>query len=147
MSTPADDTALARTRIRVRYPETDRMGVAYHANYLVWFEIGRTEWLRERGAHYGRLEEQDDVFLPVVELGVRYRSPAAYDDELELETRLEQVGGSRVRFSYRLLSAADGRELATGFTVHATVDGSTRLRRLPAELRQRLLSALGTARG
>lgn len=147
MSTAADDAALSRCRIRVRYPETDRMGVAYHANYLVWFEIGRTEWLRERGTHYGRLEEREQVFLPVVEVGVRYRSPAAYDDELELETRLTQVGGSRLRFSYRLLHVADGRELATGFTVHATVDGSTRPRRLPAELRQRLLSALGTAHG
>lgn len=121
------------------------MGVAYHAHYLVWFEIGRTEWLRARGARYRDLEERHGAFLPVIEIGVRYRTPAGYDDDLELETRLEKVGGSRVRFGYRLQRAADGVELATGFSEHATVDDSRRPRRMPAVLRQRLLQAL--ARG
>jgi len=121
------------------------MGVAYHAHYLVWFEIGRTEWLRGNGTDYRRLE-QEGIFLPVVEVGVRYASPAGYDDELELETRLQEVGASRVRFGYRLVRPADGRELATGFTVHATVDSRTRPRRLPAELRQRLLAGLAAPR-
>jgi acyl-CoA thioester hydrolase len=126
------------TAVRVRYPEADRMGVAYHAHYLVWCELGRTEWMRARGCPYGELEERDGVFFPVVEAGVRYRAPARYDDELEVRTTLALLGGARVRFEYTVVRSRDGRLLATGFTEHAAVDRAGRPRRLSAELRARL---------
>ena len=127
--------------VRVRYPETDRMGVAYHAHYLVWFELGRTELMRELGYAYGELEDNEQIFFPVVEAGARYRSPARYDQVLDLTTRLSSVGGSRVRFEYRLVRRGEGSLVATGFTEHATVDADGKPRRLPRELRLRLQSA------
>ena len=126
-------------RLRVRYPETDRMGVAYHAHYLVWFELGRTEWMRERGVDYGTLEERDGIFFPVVEASVRYRRSATYDDELVVRTRLREVGASRVRFEYTLLRERDDETLATAFTQHAAVGRTGRPMRLPAGLRRTLI--------
>ncbi|MCP3978928.1 MAG: acyl-CoA thioesterase [bacterium] len=125
-------------RVRVRYPETDRMGVAWHGHYLAWFEIGRTELMRRLGCPYGELEDRDQVFFPVIEAGARYLAPARYDDELDVRTRLVHVGNVRVRFEYRLVRAEDDTTLATGFTVHAALGGERRPIRLPHELRERL---------
>jgi acyl-CoA thioester hydrolase len=125
----------------VRYPETDRMGVAYHGNYLVWFELGRTELMRELGCPYGVLEERDGIYFPVIEAGVKYLSPARYDDLLSVDSRLVSVGGVRVRFEYRLTREGEGKLLATGFTVHAAVDRKGRPLKLPRELRGRLEGA------
>jgi acyl-CoA thioester hydrolase len=130
-----------RTPFRVRYPETDRMGVVYHANYLVWFELGRTELMRQRGCAYADLEHRDGIFFPVVEVNVNYHLSARYDDELVVCTRLDHVGGASVRFDYRLLrpaAAADGPWLASGYTVHAAVGADGRPRRMPEALRARL---------
>jgi acyl-CoA thioester hydrolase len=131
-----------RVRIRVRYPETDRMGVVYHGHYLVWFEIGRTELLREMGAAYAGLEAEG-LFMPVIEAGARYRAPVRYDEEVEVETSVREVTGVCVRFSYRLFRPPEPDPVAEGFTLHAAVSTKGTARRLPVPLRQRL-SALVT---
>jgi len=124
-----------RSRIRVRYAETDQMGIAWHGNYLAWFEVARTDLLRDHGMTYRELEERD-VRLPVIEAGVRYLRPARYDDELEVLARVDQVSGVRMRFSYEVRNDASPDPLATGFTAHASVDANGRPRRLPRELRE-----------
>ena len=129
------------TAFRVRYPETDRMGVAYHANYLVWFELGRTELMRGLGCPYGTLEERDGIYFPVIEAGAKYHAAARYDDLLSVDTELASVGGVRVRFEYRLTRENETRPLATGFTVHAAVNREGQPMKLPGELRRRLEGA------
>ena len=124
--------------VRVRYPETDRMGVAYHANYLVWFELGRTELMRDLGCPYSEVEEREGIGFPLTEVGARYHAPARYDDRLEVRTRLVAVGGARVRFEYKIVRAADDKLLAAGFTEHASVGRDGRPTRLPPRLRARL---------
>ena len=126
-----------RVRVRARYPETDRMGVVHHSHYFVWFEIGRTELLRELGMPYAALEEEH-VFMPVVEAAARYRAPVRYDEEVDVETRLTEVSGVQVRFAYRLLRHPGGEPVATGFSLHAAVNEKGRPRRLPADVRERL---------
>ncbi|ANM31936.1 hypothetical protein ABI59_23780 [Acidobacteria bacterium Mor1] len=133
-----DRSPVHRTCTRVRYPETDRMGVAYHAHYLVWFELGRTEMMRAIGAPYGELEDEAGILFPVIEAGARYLRPARYDDVVAIDTTVRAVGGARVRFEYALSREADGERLATGFTEHASVGRDGRPTRLPAELRERL---------
>lgn len=126
------------TQTRVRYPETDRMGVAWHGHYLAWFELGRTEWMRAAGLPYGELEDRDGLRFPVVEIGARYRRSARYDDILEIETRLASVSGARVRFSYRVVRRGNEELLAEGFSEHAAVDRDGRPCRLPPEVRERM---------
>ena len=140
MSEAAEPACLAegRTTVRVRYPETDRMRVAYHAHYLVWFEIGRTELMRGLGFCYGELEERDGIYFPLREVGARYHAPARYDDVLDVCTELKSVGGASMRFEYRVLHREDELLLATGFSEHAAVGKDGRPRRLPDELRRRL---------
>lgn len=125
------------TRVRARYPETDRMGIVHHANHLVWFEIGRTELLRELGLPYSALED-GRLFMPVIEAGARYRHPVRYDEEVDVLTRVEEVTGVCVRFSYRLTRHPGGDLLATGFTLHAATDEKGSPRRLPEAIRTRL---------
>jgi acyl-CoA thioester hydrolase len=126
-----------RTRLRVRYPETDRMGVVHHSHHLVWFEVGRTELMREMGMPYASLEARS-IYMPVVEAGARYRAPVRYDEEVDVVTRVEEVTGVTVRFGYTLVLAAGGKVAATGFTLHAATDGRGSARRLPAEVREKL---------
>lgn len=127
-----------RTTIRVRYAETDQMGVAYYANYLVWFEVGRTDWLREAGATYRDMEREDGVALPVIEAHCEYRRPARYDDELTLATTATLLTPVRVRFDYLVHRAGDEAPLAAGHTVHAAVDAGGRPVRLPERVRRLL---------
>jgi acyl-CoA thioester hydrolase len=136
MSSPSrDETPAAESRVRVRYAETDAMGVAHHAEYLAWFEVGRTDWMRERGEgrSYRRLE-QAGWMLPVVELGARYSASAKYDDEVAIVTRLESASRARFVFEYDVLRLPDRARLATGRTVHAVVDRSGRAARMPQAL-------------
>jgi acyl-CoA thioester hydrolase len=119
---------------RVRYADTDRMGVVYYANYLVWFEIGRTEWLRQAGITYRALEESG-VVLPVVDVRCEYAQPARYDDEIEIRTRGALLSGVRVRFDYEIVRRETGAVAACGHTIHASVDVNGRPRRLPVSLR------------
>lgn len=139
MAHAAPEPALrqGRTTTRVRYPETDRMGVAHHTHYFTWFELGRTELMRELGCAYGDLEERDGVFFPVIEAAADYLASARYDDVVTITTRLVRAGGVRVRFTY-VVSRDDGAVLATGHTEHASVDGRGRPQRLPEALRRRL---------
>ncbi|MEM7248437.1 MAG: thioesterase family protein [Acidobacteriota bacterium] len=129
-----------RTVVSVRYSETDAMGVAHHASYLPWLELGRTGWIRGRGEgrSYRRLEEAG-YFLPVVELSCRYHLPARYDDELAVLTTLREASRIRFVFDYRVEHGADGGLLATARTEHAVVDGAGRPRRLPTTVHQWLL--------
>jgi len=114
------------------------MGVVYHAHYLVWFELGRTELMRSLGCDYGRLEDRDGVFFPVCEIQARYLVSARYDDRIEVWTRLAQLGRARVRFEYRLTREGDSELLTTGFSEHAAVNRTGRPIRMPADLLERL---------
>ena len=100
---------VSQTRIRVRYAETDQMGVVYYANFFIWFEIGRVELLRQLGFHYKQMEIDDDCHIPVVEANCRYKSPARYDDELLLETSVFAFRRSVIKFGYRLLRPENER--------------------------------------
>ena len=125
-----------RTRVRVRYAETDRMGVVYYANYFVWFEIGRTDWLRETGQSYRDMEAAG-VQLPVIEAQCSYLKPARYDDDLEIQTRASLLTPVRVRFDYEVLRGSD-ETLVVGHTIHAAIDLQGRPCRLPAPVRDML---------
>ena len=124
------------TRLRVRYAETDRMGVVYYANYLVWFEVARTDWLRETGWSYREMEAAG-VSLPVIEAHCQYRQPARYDDEIEISTEAKLISPVRIQFDYKV--ARDATELGSGHTVHAAVDPTGRPCRLPGRVRELLL--------
>ena len=122
-----------RTTLRVRYAETDQMGVVYYANYFVWCEIGRVEFFRQLGYDYKQMEIEDDCHLPVVEATCRYRAPARYDEEVVIETRVTALRSYVIKFGYRLLRLqAEGEQLlAEAETVHVSVDKSMRKRQLP----------------
>ena len=126
-------TATGRTTtstVRVRYAETDQMGVVYYSNYLVWFEVGRTDWLRETGWSYREMEA-DGLALPVTEAHCEYRQSAKYDDEIDVRTRASKASGVRIQFEYEVVRRGDGVVIATGRTVHATIDRQGRPVRLP----------------
>ena len=128
------------TTIRVRYAETDRMGVVYHANYLVWFEIGRTEFCRARGFAYKDMEESDHAFLVVAESYCRYKAPARYDDELVVRTHITELRRRSLRFGYEIVNAEDGRIIAEGETGHVVTDSNNRVISLPESYRLALSS-------
>jgi acyl-CoA thioester hydrolase len=123
------------SRLRVRYAETDQMGVVYYANYLVWFEVGRTEWLRAHGWTY-RAMEAEGLRLPVIEARCAYRQPAKYDDEILVRTTARQVSPVRLAFDYDVRRADDQGVVATGVTLHTTLDGRGRPVRLPARVKE-----------
>jgi len=131
---------VTRVPVRVRYSETDRMGVAYHAHYLVWFEMARTELMREAGCTYREVEDHDGILFPVIQVGARYLRSARYDEQLEVVARLTSVGRARVRFDYELRRVDGGAPLASGFTAHAAVGRDGRPTGIPAEVRRRLQS-------
>jgi acyl-CoA thioester hydrolase len=120
--------------VRVRYAETDKMGVVYYAHYFVWFEIGRTEWLRETGWTY-RAMEAEGLALPVIESHCEYTLGARYDDELEIRTRARLVSPVRLAFDYHVVRRTDEAAIASGYTVHVTIDAAGRPTRLPARVR------------
>ena len=126
-----------RAEQRVLYGDTDSMGVAYYANYLKWFEIGRTELFRRVGSSYRLLEERG-CFLPVYEAYCRYHNPARYDDIITIETTFSFAGKARFRFDYRLLHQNHGALLAEGYTVHVCTDRDGRVLKPPAYLNELL---------
>ena len=135
------------TNVRVRYAETDQMGVVYYANYLVWFEIGRVEVLRSLGFSYRQLEEEHGCILPVAEASCRYRSSARYDDNIRIEPRPTVLRGAILKFGYRILREEEGKEpalLAEGETVHVVCDGSMKRKRLPEVYETALRSVMET---
>jgi acyl-CoA thioester hydrolase len=121
------------TRLRVRYAETDQMGIVYHANYLIWMEVGRVEYCRAAGIRYRDMERDDGVLLAVVEANCRYLSPALYDEEVIVKTWIESVNLRMLRFGYEMLDASSGRRLATGETKHIFCDRERKPRKLPAK--------------
>lgn len=125
----------ATSTLRVRYAETDRMGVVYHANYFVWFEIGRTDLLRDLGWTYRAMEESG-VMLPVIEAHGEYRRPARYDDEIEVRTTGRLVSAVRLEFTYDVVLAQDGTTAAVGLTRHAALGTDGRPCRLPDRIRE-----------
>ena len=124
---------------RVTYAETDRMGFVYYANYLVWFEIGRTEYIRETGLAYAELEDMG-FCLPVIEATCRYERPAKYDDVITIRTRVSEFKGIRLGFEYEVIR--DGLTLARGTTMHAFMDKEGRPRKLPKDIRERLVRSI-----
>jgi acyl-CoA thioester hydrolase len=125
-------------RLRVRYAETDRMGVVYHANFFVWLEIGRVEFMRSLGFDYKQMEVDHDCHLPVVDAHCRYRSPAHYDDEVLVRTELRRMRGSLLHFAYQIRRAADDTLLAEAETTHIVVNAAMEKRALPDRYRQPL---------
>jgi acyl-CoA thioester hydrolase len=123
----------AEARVRVRYAETDQMGVVYHANYLVWFEVGRVEFIRQLGMDYKSMEQEHDALIAVVEASARYKAPARYDDELLVRTTLAGVRGPIVRFRYKVIRAADELLLCEGETTHVVVGRDMKKREMPPE--------------
>ena len=119
------------TLLRVRYSETDKMGVVYHANYLIWFEIGRTEFCRARGFSYRDMEENDNAFLVVAESYCRYKASARYDDQLLVRTHITELRRRSLRFGYEIVRATDGQIIAEGETGHVVTDKSGRVRSFP----------------
>ena len=117
------------------------MGVVYHANYLVWFEVGRVELMRQRGLDYSRLEAEEGCGIAVVEATVRYKAPARYDDELIVETRVLKVLGQIIHFGYRILRVEDGLLLCEGETVPVVVGRAMKRRRIPKKYAELLGAA------
>ncbi len=123
------------TRLRVRYAETDQMGIVYHANYLIWMEVGRVEYCRAAGICYRDMERDEGLLLAVVEANCRYASPALYDEEVIVRTWIEQAHPRMVRFRYEMSEALTNRQLATGETKHVFCDRQRRPIKLPQKYR------------
>jgi len=119
------------TRLRVRYAETDQMGVVYYANYLIWMEAGRVDLCKACGFNYRDIEREDGIFFAVAEATCRYRSPARFDDEVIVKTWVEDANARIVTFAYEMRLAEDDRVLATGTTRHIFVSSAMQRTRLP----------------
>jgi acyl-CoA thioester hydrolase len=128
---PGLNGVVAEPRIRVRYAETDKMGVVYHSNFIVWFEVGRVELLRQMGFSYRDMELQDDCHIAVVDVRCRYKSPAYYDDELIVRTRLKNLRGNLLVFDYDVIRVSDSVTLAQGETTHLVVNSKMEKTVLP----------------
>ncbi|MCI0349750.1 MAG: acyl-CoA thioesterase [Acidobacteriales bacterium] len=126
------------TRLRVRYAETDQMGVVYHANFVVWFEVGRVELLRRLGFRYRDMERDDDCHIAVVDVRCRYKAPARYDDEIVIRTELKNVRESLLHFKYEIVRVEDDTLLAEGETTHIVVNRNFERTTLPEKYRQML---------
>jgi acyl-CoA thioester hydrolase len=131
------------SRLRVRYAETDQMGVVYHSNHFVWFEIGRVELLRQLGFSYRDMEQNDDCFIAVVDARCRYRAPARYDDEIIVRTHLKNVRESVIHFGYELVRVGDRLLLADGETTHIVTNADMQIVTLPEKYMKAFRAAIG----
>jgi len=134
---------VAETRLRVRYAETDQMGVVYHSNHLIWFEVGRVEFLRQLGFTYKDMEREDGCHIAVVDARCRYKAPALYDDEIIVRTHLKNVRDKMIHFGYELTRASDGALLAEGETTHIVIDKDMNVTAIPAKYLAALRQAAG----
>ena len=132
------------TRIRVRYAETDQMGVVYHANHFIWFEVGRVELLRQFGFSYKNMEREDDCFIAVVDARCRYRAPVHYDDEVVVRTYLKHVREKMIHFGYELRRVGSGELLAEGETTHIVANSKMKPRALPEKYLNLFRAAVGS---
>ena len=119
------------TELRVRYAETDKMGIVHHSNYLIWFEAGRSDLCRARGFSYKDMEERDDALMVVAECYVRYKSPAYYEDVIHVRTRVAEVRSRSIRFIYEVFRPSDETVVAEGETLHVFTDGSKKVKLIP----------------
>lgn len=133
---------LSETTIRVRYAETDQMGVVYHSNFFIWFEVGRVEFLRDLGFSYREMESAEGCFIAVVDARCRFKAPARYDDEILIRTRVKNVRGSLIHFAYEAIRKSDAALLAEGETTHIVTDAQMNVRSIPEKYRQPLTAAL-----
>jgi len=134
---------ICESRLRVRYAETDQMGVVYHSNHFIWFEIGRVELMRQLGFSYRDMEQNDGCFIAVVDARCRYKAPARYDDEVIVRTHLKNVRESVVHFGYELVRADDGTLLAEGETTHIVTDAQMNATPLPEKYMRVFREAVG----
>ena len=116
--------------VRVRYAETDAMGLVYHTNYLVWFEVGRAEYMRAAGFPYSELEEKEGIYLPVLDLACRFLHPAHYDDPLMIRASVRESTRVRLTFTYQIFHVEDGKLLVEGHTTHVFTDREGKPKRL-----------------
>ena len=128
------------TEIRVRYAETDKMGIVHHANFLIWFELGRSDFCRSRGFSYLEMEEKDNALLVVGESYCRYKSPAFYEDVLIIRTKVEDIRSRSLRFVYEIYRPSDETLLAEGETLHLVTDAAKKVRSLPVSYKEKLLA-------
>jgi acyl-CoA thioester hydrolase len=127
------------TEIRVRYAETDKMGVVHHSNYLIWFEFGRSDFCRARGFSYKEMEEKDNALMVVAESYCRYKSPAFYEDVILIRTKVEELRSRSLRFIYEIFRPSDQTLLAEGETMHLVTDENKKVRTIPEIYKQKLL--------
>jgi acyl-CoA thioester hydrolase len=130
-------------QLRVRYAETDQMGVVYHSNYIVWFEVGRVEMLRQLGFTYCDMEKHDDTHIAVVDVHCRFKSPARYDDLITIRTKLSNVRESLLHFAYDIVRTDDGETLAQGESIHLVVNSQFQRIHLPKKYLVPFLKAAG----
>src|SRR5215468_446057 len=123
------------TSVRVRYVETDQMGVVYHANYLIWFEVGRVELMRALGVEYKRMEQEDDCQIVVADAKCRYHHPAHYDEVLRIRTRIAETKNRVIRFAYEIFRDADHALLASGESTHIICGKNGKPKLLPEKYR------------
>lgn len=142
MTNVVTEKPVSEARVRVRYAETDQMGVVYHANYLVWFEIGRVEFIRQLGLDYKSMEREEGCGIAVVDVRARYKAPARYDDELIIRTHLVAARGAVIRFGYRIVRSEDDVVLCEGETVHVVVGRDMKKRALPQKYAERFAAHL-----
>jgi acyl-CoA thioester hydrolase len=135
--------AVNETRLRVRYAETDQMGVVYHSNHFIWFEVGRVELLRQLGFSYRDMESQDNCFIAVAEAKCRYRAPVRYDEEVVVRTELLNVRESVIHFGYELRRVEGGTLLAEGETTHIVTDAAMKISTLPDKYMKVFRAAVG----
>ena len=129
------DNQAHEVQLRVRYAETDKMGVVYHSNFFVWLEIGRVELIRSLGFDYKQMEIEDDCHLPVVDARCRYKSPAYYDEEIVIRTEVRNVRNSLIRFGYEIVRPTDATLLAEAETTHIVVNAKMEKKALPEPYR------------
>ncbi len=139
-------STIFETTLRVRYAETDQMAVVHHSNYIIWFEAGRSELLRQLGFSYVEMEA-DGMNLPVAEVRCRYKHSARYDDEVTIRTRLAQMRDSLLRFQYEVVRKSDGRLLAEGESVHLVVGHDMKRTHLTGKYRDIFRAAADIAQG
>ncbi|HEX8289725.1 MAG TPA: thioesterase family protein [Pyrinomonadaceae bacterium] len=130
-----------KSEIRVRYAETDKMGIVHHSNYLIWFEFGRSEFCRARNFSYKEMEEKDNALMVVAESYCRYKSPAFYEDILIIRTKVAELRSRSLRFVYEIYRPSDQKLLAEGETLHLVTDTNKKVRSMPESYREKLLAA------
>lgn len=143
MNSTVNNLAVNETRLRVRYAETDQMGIVYHSNHFIWFEVGRVELMRQLGFSYREMENSDGCFFAVAEAKCRYRAAIRYDEEVIVRTRLLNVRESVVHFGYELRRADDNALLAEGETTHIATDAKMKIAAIPEKYMNALRAAAG----